>query len=240
MYRKNKILAFIGARQGSKGLKNKNILQFGGKPLICWTIEASLNSKYIDNTLVSTDGEKIAQISKAAGANVPFLRPANLATDKALIQEALRHAIKWLKEKNGQTYDYIILLQPTSPLRTTQHIDGAIAYYFRHCRSSNDTLVSVTKAPVKTGWLLEKNSKGYIDFCFDIKGQKIRRQNIPRYYLPNGLIYMAPIKRIYKGSFYSSCTLPFVMDEEVSIDIDSMEDFEVALKRFRSRSKSST
>jgi len=238
MHSPKKILALIGARKGSKGLKNKNILEFAGKPLISWTIEASLRSKYIDHTLVSTDGENIARIAKAVGADVPFLRPARLATDKALIGDVLRHALLWLKENQGKTYDYLMLLQPTSPLRTTRHIDEAIAYYFRHRKTPNDTLVSVIKAPAKMAWLMQKDKKGYIDFCFDIKGQKHRRQNAPSYYLPNGLIYLAPTAVIRRGNFYSSNTLPFVMDKKVSIDIDSPEDFKHALKMFLLRKAS--
>lgn len=233
MYGQKKILAFIGARKGSKGLKNKNILKFAGKPLICWTIQASLCSKYVDHTLVSTDGENIARIAKAAGADAPFLRPAPLATDNALIEDALRHALDWKNIKN--TYDYLLLLQPTSPLRTARHIDEAIAYYFRHRQTPSDTLVSVTKAPAKTGWLMKENSKGYIDFCFDVCGQNRRRQNVPSYYLPNGLVYLAPTAVIRRGSFYSSRTLPFVMDEKISVDIDNREDFKRALKMFRAK-----
>lgn len=234
MHQKKKILAFIGARAGSKGLKDKNILNFAGKPLIQWTIDSSLRSKYIDRTLVSTDGEKIAAIARKAGADVPFLRPAPLATDKALIEDALRHALTWLKKNERVRYDLIVLLQPTSPLRTVNHIDAAIEYYFHNRKSPSDTLVSVVKAPAKAGWLMKEFPKGYIDFCFDVKGQKQRRQNIPSYYFPNGLVYLAPASVIGKGSFYSSRTLPFLMEESVSVDIDSREDFNRALRMFRS------
>jgi CMP-N-acetylneuraminic acid synthetase len=234
MFQEKKILSFIGARAGSKGLKDKNILTFAGKPLIQWAIDSSLRSKYIDRTIVSTDGERIAEIARKAGADVPFLRPAPLATDKALIEDALRHSLTWLKKNERAKYDLIILLQPTSPLRTVKHIDDAIEHYFLNRKSSRDTLVSVVKAPDKTGWLMEQSPKGYIDFCFDVKGQKQRRQNIPSYYLPNGLIYLAPVGVIGKGSFYSSRTLPFVMDDGVSVDIDSKEDFNRALRIFRS------
>ncbi len=237
MYKNKRILAFIGARAGSKGLKDKNILNFAGKPLIQWAIDSSLRSKYIDRTLVSTDGEKIAVISRKAGADVPFLRPAPLATDKALIEDALRHSLTWIKTNEGVRYDLIVLLQPTSPLRTVKHIDAAIEHYFHNRKSSSDTLVSVVKAPAKAGWLMGQGPKGYIDFCFDVKGQKQRRQNIPSYYFPNGLIYLAPVAVIGKGSFYSSRTLPFLMDDSVSVDIDSKEDFNRALRMFRSNKR---
>ncbi len=235
MYREKKILAFIGARKGSKGLKNKNTLKFAGKPLINWTIQASLASKHVDHTLVSTDGENIARIARAAGADAPFLRPAPLASDRALIEGAVRHALDWLKENKKIDFDYVLLLQPTSPLRTAQDIDDAIIYYFRHCQTPADTLVSVKKAPVKTGWLMEENPKGYIDFCFDIQGQKHRRQNLPSHYLPNGLIFFAPTEVILRERFYSSRMLPFIMDEDISVDIDDKEDFKHALKIFSQR-----
>ncbi|MBL8014459.1 MAG: acylneuraminate cytidylyltransferase family protein [Candidatus Omnitrophica bacterium] len=235
MFENQRILSFIGARSGSKGLKDKNILPFAGKPLIHWTVVSSLNSDYIDRTLVSTDGENIARAARKSGADVPFLRPAAFATDQALIEDALRHALDWFKKHEKQVYDYILLLQPTAPLRTTQHIDQAIEFYFKQRKTVNDTLVSVTQAPFKAGWLMEQKRSGYIDYCFDIKGQKRRRQNIPSYYLPNGLIYLAPVSVIRRGSFYSLRTIPFVMDESVSVDIDERSDFDRALKLFRGR-----
>src|SRR3989344_985973 len=105
MYKGKTILAFIGARGGSKGLKNKNIIDFAGGPLIVWSIEAARESKYVDRTIVSTDSESIAEVAKQAGADVPFLRPAKIARDTSRIEEAIEHAIRWIKEYEGRRYD---------------------------------------------------------------------------------------------------------------------------------------
>lgn len=228
MYESLKILSFIGARAGSKGLKNKNILELAGKPLITWTIEASCRSKYIDRTIVSTDGKQIAKVAKQAGADVPFLRPAELAADESLLDEAMQHCIRWLSENEDQRYDYILLLQPTSPLRTTEHIDCAIEHYFKNKKTNQDLLISMTRAPKKVGWLMEDKASGYVGFCFDISRRSSRRQALPDYYFPNGVIYFGPTAIMEHLSKDTSRILPFLMDKEVSIDIDSKEDLREA------------
>ena len=171
MFRKKSILAFIPARTGSKGLRHKNTRSFAGKPLVCWTIDAARGSKYIDRTLVSTDGARIARVARAAGADVPFMRPAALATDSASILPAIHHATDWLAANEGSFYDYVIMLQPTSPLRSAKHIDQAIEHYFNNRKTERDTLVSVTIAPKSVAWLLEKNTADYIDLCFPLTAQ---------------------------------------------------------------------
>ena len=233
MFKSKKILAFIGARAGSKGLKDKNIIDFAGKPLIAWTIRAARGSKYIDRTLVSTDGERIAAVAKEAGADVPFLRPTAIAQDHSLIEEALDHALRWLKKNEKKSYDYIVLLQPTSPLRTTEEIDRALEHYFKMKKSAGDTLVSVTVAPAKLGWLMQKNKQGYIHFCLEKNRKKAQRQDVPEYYLPNGAIYIAATKNVIRAGFYGKQTMPFVMSEETSFDIDSRQDLEKALEIFK-------
>ena len=227
MYQSKKILSFIGARGGSKGLRNKNIMNLVGKPLIAWTIEASVRSRYIDRTIVSTDSPEIARMAKTSGADVPFLRPAELATDTAAIILAMQHCLQWLEKNEGQSYDYILRLQPTSPLRTVEHVDEAIRHYFQNKKSDKDTLVSVMKAPDKVGWLMEKKNS-YVDFHFKLSaGQKMNRQSLPRYYLPTGAIYVGPVAVIKKSKtdFYTGHVLPFEMDGEISMDIDTVEDF---------------
>jgi CMP-N,N'-diacetyllegionaminic acid synthase len=228
-----KILAFIGARGGSKGLKNKNIAPFAGKPLIHWTIRASLGSRWINHTLVSTDSPAIAAVARRCGADVPFLRPAKISGDEAKIEDAIRHALQWF-QAHGTRFDYVVLLQPTSPLRTAKDINSALRYYFRNRKSTQDTLVSVTSAPLKVGWLLKKTENGYIRFCFDLNGKRLNRQGLPRFYLPNGVIYIAPASILRKKNFYTGHTIPYVMTEASSADIDSKADLKNALKRFRS------
>ncbi len=235
MYESLKILSFIGARVGSKGLKNKNILDLAGKPLIAWTIEASRCSKYIDRTIVSTDGKQIAEIAKQAGADVPFLRPTELATDESLLDEAMQHCVQWLANNEHRVYDYILLLQPTSPLRTAEHIDQAVEYYFKNKKTRQDILISVTRAPKKVGWLMQQNQSGYIGFCFDDSQRGSRRQDLPEYYFPNGVIYLGLTTVMQHLSKNVSRLLPFMMESEVSIDIDSKKDLQEAMKILRNR-----
>ena len=120
------ILGIIPARAGSKGLPHKNMKLFCGKPLISWTIEAALTSKYIDKVIVSTDSLEIAKISNQYGELAPFIRPAFLSTDTAPSIDVIRHVCEYLKEQNSKEFDYISLLEPTSPLRETSDIDNAI------------------------------------------------------------------------------------------------------------------
>ena len=147
MYKENKILSFIDARSGSKSLKNKNIIDFAGKPLINWTIEASINSKFIDCTIVSTESSEIAGIAELAGAEIPFLRPLELSGDEVPLIIPIKHGIRWLRENNMIPFDYIVNLLPTCPLRTTEHIDKAIEYYFQNKKTDEDALVSVKRLP---------------------------------------------------------------------------------------------
>ena len=140
MYKNKKILAIIPARGGSKGIKNKNIKPMNGKPLIVWTIEAAQQSIYLDKFLVSTDSKEIAKVAKHNGAEVPFLRLSKYAKDDSPSYEAVLHAIDQLKLK-GETYDYVALLEPTSPLRGYKDIDNAIAQLIYH--PDADGLVSV-------------------------------------------------------------------------------------------------
>jgi len=118
-----KVLALIPARGGSKGLPGKNIRPMCGKPLIAWTIEKSKASKYVDMTLVTTDCRVILDVARQYGANVPFMRPVELATDRSSTYDAIRHALEYLREEEGETFDYIVLLEPTSPLREDDDID---------------------------------------------------------------------------------------------------------------------
>ena len=224
MYKNYKILSLVVARAGSKGLKNKNIKKFSGKPLISWSILASKKSEYIDHTLVSTDSKKIIRISKSLGVNAPFKRPKGLSSDNAQIKDVIYHSLKWLK-KNKLKFDFLILLQATSPLRTAKHIDNSIKYYFKYSKKKIDTMVSLTKAPIKTSWLME--TKGiYTKFALNkFKNNKIfKRQNLQQYYIPNGAIYFANINK-FNGNFFTKNIIFFEMEKRVSLDIDSIQDF---------------
>ena len=234
-----KVLAFIGARKGSKGLPLKNIRSFLGKPLIAWSIEAALQSQFVTKLIVSTDCSEIARVAQSAGADVPFLRPVQLGTDDASIKEVILHALDFLEKKQGESFDYIILLQPTSPLRTVKHIDEAMQHYFDRKKTMTDTLVSVKKVSDKMAWLMHPNKDGYIHFCIlnDLT-EDIRRQAFNGYYLPNGSIFISPVSTFNKHGFYNEHTLFYEMDDHSSVDIDTLQEFEfaeqLALKRANS------
>ena len=140
MYKDKTFLVIIPARGGSKGIPNKNIIEVEGKPLIKYTIDAALDSKYIDRVVVSTDSKEIARVSVDSGADVPFLRPDELSIDTAKTIDALIHAVNTLQEY-GNTYDYLVLLQPTQPLRQSFHIDEAIE---KIVEKNKDSLVSIS------------------------------------------------------------------------------------------------
>jgi len=229
MYKNFKILSLVVARAGSKGLKNKNIKRFSGKPLVSWSILASKKSKYIDYTLVSTDSKKIIRISKSLGVNAPFTRPKVLASDKSSIKDVIYHSLKWLK-KNKLKFDFLILLQATSPLRTSKHIDNSIKYYFKHSKKNIDTMISLTKVPIKTSWLME--TKGiYTKFALNkYKNNKLfRRQNLQQYFIPNGAIYFANIDK-FSGNFFTKNTIYYEMEKKVSLDIDDIQDFNKSVR----------
>ena len=232
MYKDKKIISFIGARSGSKGLENKNIIDFAGKPLINWTIEASLKSRYIDYTVVSTDSDVIAEIARSAGANVPFLRPPEISRDDSSLLDAINHCLGWLRENTDHLFDYIILLQPTLPLRTVDCIDQGVEYYFSNMKEDTDTMVSVVQLSEKYGYVMREDEKGYANFCFDVKSYNMRRQDMSKYYLPNGAIYFGKVQTVLEEGFYTEQTLLFPMNVSVSVDIDSKDDLDKALKLF--------
>lgn len=227
MYQDQKILALIGARGNSAGLKNKHLLDFLGYPLIYWTIRAARKSRCLDEVVVSTDSRRIADISKHYGATLPFMRPAHLAKPDASTASMVCHCLSWLKRKKLLSYDYVVLLQPTSPLRTEKHIDQAIRFYFKTRKTPQDTLVSVKKVSEKMAWVLKLTPASYLKFCLS-KTVKPRQKN-RSLFLPNGAIYISPIRSFKKNGFYSQRTLAYVMSEEESMDIDTLSDFSAAL-----------
>ena len=228
-------LGLIGARGGSKGLKNKNLLDFGGKALIAWTIESALAAKTIDDVVVSTDSESIREIAIAAGARAPFLRPAELADDTSDINDAILHALDWLRDNENSQYDFVVLLQPTQPLRSADLIDAACTSYFEAYFQDDDqhaTLVTVTRAEPKAAYLMRptSHSKAYIEFVAPRNTISSNRQAMPQYYWPAGALYLAPVA-VFRAqrSFYGERTRFFEVDQRSATDIDTAADFEYAL-----------
>jgi CMP-N-acetylneuraminic acid synthetase len=228
------IIALITARGASKGLPGKNIKVLAGKPLITWTIETALQSKFSRRVLVSTDDEGIASVSRAAGAEVPFLRPAELARDDSPHILSSLHAIEWFQRMGQPLPEYLLLLQPTSPLRTTDDIDGAIELAW-----SKDAMavVSVCEArphPQKTYRLLSDGTLADFMPC-DVPYR--RRQDLPAAYAENGAIYLNRCESLLRDRTYiPPGTLPYLMPPERSLDIDSAWDFAIAEFILSSRS----
>lgn len=215
------MIAIIPARGGSKGLPGKNIKQFLGKPMIAHTIEAALSSSPIDRVVVSTDDAAIAAVARDYGAEVPFLRPAELATDTATSRDVILHAIDFL-EANGAAFDVFCLLQPTSPLRSAADIDRAASVFKE---KSGDSVLSLVAYEHPIQWAMEVDEMDGKIVPID-RFQGIRRQDLAKYYRPNGAIY------IFKKAFYQTHSdysegevYGYVMASERSFDIDTEYDF---------------
>ena len=216
-----KILAIIPARGGSKGLPGKNILPLAGKPLISWTIDASLNSKYITKAIVSSDDNEILDTAQKYGSNI-LKRPNEFAKDDSPSEVVIEHALKEIKED----FDYIILLQPTSPLRDHIDIDSAFEKLFN---SNATALISVYEIDNKILKAFKENDKGYIEGVSNNKYPFMRRQELPKTYLSNGAIYIIDVKEFIKNrSFFTDKTIYYKMDKNKSLDIDTKDDLEHA------------
>jgi CMP-N,N'-diacetyllegionaminic acid synthase len=216
----NRILAIIPARGGSKGLPRKNIIDLDGKPLIAWTIEASLNSKYITKTIVSSDDDEILNIAKQYNAD-KLKRPDELALDTTASEPVVRDVIETLKKENKE-FDYLVLLQPTSPLRDTKNIDDAFGMLFK---SEATALISVCEIDNKILKAFKTNKNGFIEGISSNKYPFMRRQDLPKTYLSNGAIYIIKVDEfLNNNSFFTDKTISYIMDEVKSLDIDSQED----------------
>ncbi|MTK11385.1 MAG: acylneuraminate cytidylyltransferase family protein [Clostridiaceae bacterium] len=225
MINNNKILAIIPARGGSKGLPRKNIKNLNGKPLIAYTIEAAKKSKYIDRIIVSTEDEEIEQVSKNFGAEVPYLRPQEMAQDTSSVVDSIIHMINWLKGKEDYKPDYICLLQCTSPLRNYEDIDGAIEKLFK---TNMDGVVSVCEVEVNPYWtnVFEGNRLKY----FLEQGKSIiRRQDLPKIYRLNGAIYVIRTDVFLREKTFETDDMTgYIMLNKNSVDIDTLIDFKFA------------
>ena len=222
-----KFVALITARGGSKGLPRKNILPVNGKPLIAWSIEAALNCAHVGDVFVSTDDQEIATISISFGAKIIY-RPPELASDEASSVDVVSHAINWL-EHNMISSDNIVLLQPTSPLRTSNHLDEALTLF---SVKKADFIISVFEphhTPIKS--YIERED-GSIEGLYTNEAPYMRRQDLPRAYQPNGAIYaFSKTKFKLNNNFPLTKTYPFVMSALDSVDIDVLDDLLIVENR---------
>lgn len=214
-----KILAIITARGGSKGLPKKNILNLAGKPLIAWTIEAAQQSRYIDKVILSSDDDEIISVAHDFKCEVPFRRPAELATDEASSVDVLFHAIE---KVSG--YDYVALLQPTSPLRTSSDIDSAFELMLSSKATSCSSVCETAKSPY---WMFSMQSNKVLSRLLQLPTNGHRRQSLPVTYELNGAIYLLNIETLYsEKSLITDKTIGYEMCRERSIDIDNLADFQ--------------
>lgn len=229
MYEGKSILAIIPARGGSKGIPRKNIKTLAGKPLIAWSIEAGKKSKYIDRIIVSTEDKEIRDISLIYGAEVPFLRPKELAQDNTSSVDTIVDVIMKLKDIEKLEYDFILLLQPTSPLRNEKHIDESIDLLISNLDKYN-ALISVTELEHPVYWNRNiDDSQRLRNFMEYDKNKNYRRQDFMKTYRLNGAIYLIKTDAFlnYKN-FETKDTLAYIMNRKSSIDIDCIDDLELA------------
>ncbi len=221
------VLGLITARGGSKGIPRKNLANCGGRPLLAWTADAAREARCITRTLISTDDREIADYAVSCGVEAPFLRPAEISSDTAKSIDVAKHAIDWLATNGWQT-DVLVLLQPTSPMRTGAHIDGA----FAQLDEAADAVVTVVEVPHRfkpwASLVLDGNElRDYVteELPFD----RFRRQGQPRLYARNGpAVVVTRAHVIREGSFYGKHCRAFEMSAEDSVDIDDMTDLEYA------------
>ncbi len=221
-----RILGVIPARGGSKGLPGKNIRPLAGKPLIAWTIQAALGCRWLDRVIVSTDDREIAGTARTWGADTPFMRPAELADDATPTIKAVIHAIRWLEENQGYRPDYVMLLQPTSPLRTSSDLEEAIRLA---AGKEADAVISVAPVEDHPAWMKVLDSDGRMKDFLPGSGSASRRQELEPVYALNGAVYLTRLELVLeKETWYGDRTLAYVMPPERSLDIDNYLDFQLA------------
>lgn len=213
-----RLLALIPARGGSKGIPRKNIKKLAGKPLIAWTIEAALKAKGIDRIVLSTEDEEIASLAKKLGAQVPFIRPIEIAQDDTSGIAPVLHAIELFPD-----YDWVLLLQPTSPLRSVEDIDGIIQF----CRDAGaPSAVSISEISKHPVWMYHKDSNNRLEALMPNRPEITRRQDLQSAYALNGALYLARTDWLIKNQgFIGPETLGYVMPNERSVDLDTPMDW---------------
>jgi CMP-N-acetylneuraminic acid synthetase len=216
-------LAIIPARSGSKRVPNKNIALLGGIPLIAHTIRAATHSTKITRTVVSTDSEQIVRIAREWGGDVPFLRPPEIAGDTSPAIETILHAVDTI-EQGGRSIDAVVLLQPTSPLRTAAHIDAALDLFES---SKADTVTAVCGVREHPYYVWAIDDAGIRPF-FSLKEMALGRDELPEAVIENGSIFVIRRPVLDRRTLYGESIVPYVMDARSSVDIDTPEDMLLA------------
>lgn len=232
------IIALITARGGSKGIPDKNIKNFCGKPLIAWTIIKVLKSKLVDRVIVSTDSEKIAKIARRYGAQTPFIQPKELAQPSSRLEEVLKYAMEWLKKNENYRVDAIVWLLPTNPLREARHIDEAIKLFLK---KKTDSVIAASELPAAHNpyWVFEP-SKKQPGTLVNAVGQNIndippRRQLLPKYYTKNDILFVIKPKNLYgkNPSLFGAKQELYKMSDFYDADINTPEEWVLMEHKFR-------
>lgn len=217
------MIAIVPARGGSKGLPGKNIKKLLGKPLIAYTIQAALNSKYITDVIVSTDDKEIYDVAVKYGAIESFLRPEDLAQDDSLAVDNYIYTINRLTKEFDYTINDFIVLQPTSPLRESIDIDNAIELFKQ---KNADSVISYTEEHHPVCWHKYIDENGQFENIFPVNIQN--RQSNKSSYFPNGAIFVFKYSLIQSRAYFSNESYAYIMDRKKSIDVDTIDDFELA------------
>lgn len=212
------LLAIIPSRGGSKGVPRKNIKPLAGRPLIGWSIDAANQALCIDRTIVSTEDEEIASVARELGADVPFMRPAKLADDEAPGIAPVLHAIEQLPK-----FDWVLLMQPTSPLRSAEDIDGI----WQFCQELGaPSAVSVCEVGKHPYWIYQRNAAQRLEPFIKGRPDVTRRQDLPLAYELNGALYLAKTDWLLeRQDFIGPETLGYIMPPERSVDLDTQQDW---------------
>ncbi|MDP3696589.1 MAG: acylneuraminate cytidylyltransferase family protein [Candidatus Taylorbacteria bacterium] len=226
-YKTHKILVIIPARGGSKRLPGKNIKKISGKPMIAHAILAAKESKYVDRIIVSTDDPAIAKVAKKYGAEIPFIRPAELASDTATTLPVLQHAVAHMESHDKFKPDLVVLIQPTNPLVRSEDIDGAIKKIITTKTNSCFTVSEISQRPE---WMYHIDNKQAKLFLNEDSGPTKRSQELPRLAIINGTVYIMRYDTLMKNNLIrdNANTSIYLMPKERSVDIDDLFDFKIA------------
>jgi len=220
------VLGLVTARGGSKGVPRKNLRLVAGRPLIAWTLDAAIASRRLTSVILSTNDPEIAVVARAAGVEAPFLRPADLSGDASPHFDVVCHALEWLKTHRNETYDYVCLLQPTSPLRTADDIDGAIDLALSR---RADAVVGITTSPVNPELVYRMDARSSLTPVIAPAVGYARRQDLPSAYVLNGAIYVSRVETLRRDrTFTPPGALGFIMPSERSLDVDTEADLQAA------------
>jgi len=233
------VLGLVTARGGSKGIPRKNLRPVAGRPLIAWTLDAAKAARSLSRVVVSTDDPEIALVARSLGVDAPFLRPAELSGDASAHLDVVCHALDWLASHQGQQFEYVCLLQPTSPLRSAGDIDGAVELAVSR---RAEAVVGVTPSPVHPNLIYRMDLNDTLTPLLSPIAGYARRQDLPPVYVLNGAIYVNRIEALRRErTFTPAGALGFLMPTERSLDVDSEEDLrsaETALAAYAATSTS--